>query len=255
MADDNRFYEADIKQLILDKKRMFGDLGQSSIVFEKALSRTKDKSVQQVIADCLIFSDQQGLIGIEIKTERDSTKRLLKQLRAYSLNCDYVYVLCHDLHVEKIEQLLRRYQLQHVGVIAYTSFRGKPTSGIYKLATYSPNKSVYHALNMLWKKELLALLGTLRHPATRIEEELGIPSYKVGDRKGMYGLHGDLVKSSYSNRMSKSQIVIELISRLGEYEANKVLCDVFIHDLLHPERAVKLRHFNPEHPIVGDFNK
>lgn len=251
------FYEADIKLLILNKRRMFGNIGKSSIVFEKALSKTKDKRVEKVIADCLVFTERAGLIGIEIKTERDSTKRLLKQLRAYSLTCDFVYVMCHDLHVAKVEQLMKRYKLQHVGIIAYTSFRGKPTAGIYKHPELSPHKEVFHALNMLWKKELLALLGTLRHPAPRIEEELGISSYKVGDRKGMYGLHGDLVKSSYGNRMTKSQIIMELISRLGTIEANQVLCDVFINDLLHPERAIKLRHFNPIHdPLqVGGTNE
>ena len=245
--EEVKFYEIDIKNLILDKQHMFGELGRSTIVFEKALSKTKDNTVKKVIADCLIFSEERGIIGVEIKTEYDNTQRLLRQLRAYSLTCDFVYVAIHDKHVPKVEQLLKRHKLEHVGIMAYSKFRDKPLIGMYKEALGSPGKSVYHALNMLWKQELLQILGTFRHPAPRIEAELGIRSEKVQDRAGMRGLHGDLVKSTYSNKMRKPQLIHEFIARFGKEEANKVLCDVFINDRLHPERAVKLRHFNPTH--------
>lgn len=245
-----KFYEADIKNLILNKQRMFGELGSSTIVFEKALSKTKDNTVKKVIADCLIFSEERGIIGIEIKTLYDNTQRLLRQLRAYSLTCDFVYVACHDKHVPKVEQILKRYDLDHVGIMSYTEFRGKPTIGMYKEAERSPGKSVYHALNMLWKQELLQMLGTFRHPAPRIQEELGITAQKVQDRGGMRGLHGDMVRSTYSSNMKKPQVIREFIARLGKEEANKVLCAVFVNNRLHPERAIKLRHFNPTHTPV-----
>lgn len=244
-------YEADIKNLILNKPYILGDLGRTSVVFEKGLSVTKDKTVKKVIADCLIFSEKQGIFGLEIKTIHDSTTRLNRQLKSYSLTCDYVYVVCHDDHVPKVEQIIKRYQHTHVGIIAYSEFRGKPIAGVYKKATRSPNKSVYHALNMLWKTEIVKMLGTFRHYASRIEEEYGVNSYKVKDRGGMRGLHGDLVKSTYSMRMTKPQLIKEFIYKVGEEEANKILCDIFIEDRLHPERAIKLRHFNPTHDPRG----
>lgn len=247
MAEEYVSYEQDLKQLILDKNRMFGTLGENVLVFEKRLSQTRDKSIPSVIADCLIFSEERGIIGVEAKTSRDTTRRLLRQLRAYSVVCDYVYVLIHDKHVPKVEQLLKRYQLQHVGIMAYSDFKGKPAIGMYKEAVKTPQKSVYHAVNMLWKKEILQMLGALRHPAPRIEEELGLKAYKIADRSGMKGLHGGFVKSSYGHSMKKPQLIMEFISRVGEEEANRILCDVFIHDKLHPERAIKLRHFNPTH--------
>lgn len=253
LAEGVESYEEDIKRLILDKQRIFGDLGENVIVFEKKLSHTKDNRAKPTIADCLIFSDKQGIIGIEIKTSRDSTKRLLRQLRAYSLTCDLVYVMCHDKHVEKVEQLLIRYRLGHVGIMAFTEFKGKPIVGKYREAVKSPVKSVYHAVNMLWKKEIVQMLGSFRHPAPRLQEELGINAYKVIDRGGMNGLHGSLVKSTYSKSIRKPQLIAEFISRLGEEEANRVLCNVFIHDRLHPERAIKLRHFNPTHKPKGEM--
>ncbi|MCC9083788.1 sce7726 family protein [Enterococcus faecium] len=77
------------------------------------------------ICDCLIFTEKRGVIGIEIKTERDSTKRLNKQLKDYEKVCDFVYVLCHDTHVPKVEQILNRYNHRHVGILAYTEFMVK----------------------------------------------------------------------------------------------------------------------------------
>lgn len=237
------FYEDDIKELIRNKEHMFGDLGESVILFEKALSFKRDKSVKKVIADVLIFSEQEGLIGIEIKTERDSTQRLLRQMRAYSLNCDYVYVACHDKHVEKVEQILKRYQFPFVGIIAYTSFKGVPIAGMYKQAGKSPQKAVFHSLNMLWKTELLKLLSTLKHPNKVAGNENNPHNAKINTTQ-------PLRQNTYTNRMKKSQIISEVISWLGEAEANRVLCDVFIQNRLDIERTIKLRHFNP--PKKGD---
>lgn len=243
IVEKKRFYEQDIKDLILRKEKMFGILGKSAIVFEKKLSNTKDKTVKTTIADCLIFSEQKGIIGIEIKTERDSTQRLNRQLRAYSLTCDYVYVMCHDDHVAKVEQVIKRYQHHHVGIIAYSEFRGQPVAGIYRLAQPSYEKSVYHALNMLWKSEIVKIMGTFRHPAPRIEAELGLKAYDIKDRSG--GIHGLGVQSGFSNKMTKPQLIKNFIVRVGPDEANRVLCDIMINNRNHPEKSIKLYHFSP----------
>lgn len=233
------FYEADIKEMIKDKEHMFGDIGDNVLLFEKALSFKRDKSVKKVIADVLVFSEKKGIIGVEIKTERDSTQRLLRQMRAYSLNCDYVYVACHDKHVEKVEKILKRYQFPFVGIIAYIEFKGEAVAGVYREASKSPQKAVFHSLNMLWKTELLKLLSTLKHPNKVAMSEI------EDTHKARIDTTQPLRQNTYTNRMKKSQIISEVISWLGDEEANKVLCDVFIHNRLDVERTIKLRHFNP----------
>ena len=234
------FYEDDIKELIRDKEHMFGDLGDSVILFEKALSFKKDRSVKKVIADVLIFTQKKGLIGIEVKTERDSTQRLLRQLRSYSLSCDYVYVACHDKHVEKVETILKRHGFPFVGIIAYTEFKGYPMAGIYKEPYKSPQKRVFHSLNMLWKREILQLLSTLKHPnKVAMNEQQDLSNTKVNTTQ-------PLRQNTYTSRMKKSQLISEVISWLGEAEANRVLCEVFINNRLDIERTIKLRHFNPK---------
>ena len=234
-------YEADIKELILDKAHMFGDLGNNVVLFEKALSMSKDRGVKKVIADCLVFSENRGVLGVEIKTERDSTQRLLRQLRSYALTCDFVYVACHDKHVAGVEKILKRHGFPFVGIMAYVEFKGTPMIGMYKEADRSPQKDVFHTLNMLWKVELLRLLSALKNPHKVILNETDPDSL---DSK--IPTYSHLKQNTYTSKMRKSQVIRELISWLGDTEANKVLCDVFINNRLDIARTIKLRHFNPK---------
>lgn len=230
------FYEAHIQQLILNKKHIFGDIGESTVVFEKAIMRGR------TICDCLIFTEKRGLIGVEIKTERDSTTRLNKQLADYEQVCDYVYVLCHDNHVPKVEQILTRHKHGHVGILAYTEFRGEPLLGIYKEALHSPLKSAYHMLDILWKEEILKLLGTFKHFGQRVETATGVRFIEAKNRND--GVSGLYTQSVYSRRMSKGILITNLIQKLGgEWEATKVFCDIFINHRQHPEKAIKYHHF------------
>lgn len=235
--DGLRFYEEDIKRALKDKKHMFGDIGPSVLVYEKALSFKKDQSVKKVIADCLIFSENAGIIGIEIKTERDSTRRLLRQLRSYALTCDYVYIMCHDKHVEKVEGILKRNGLPFVGIIAYTAFKGKPTMGIYKYADKSIHKNVFYALNMLWKVELLKLLSMWGNPSRAIAEARGELFGQRSSRVGSSSARG------YTTKMPKPQLIKELINRLGSEEANRVLCRVFINNRVDIKRSLDIQTF------------
>ena len=41
------------------------------------------------------------------------------------------------------------------------------------------------------------------------------------------------------------QLANNIIARVGEKEAAKILCDIFINNKFHPERSIKLHHFHP----------
>lgn len=142
-------------------------------------------------------------MGIEIKTERDSTQRLNKQLHYYSQVCKYVYVMCHDKHVLKVEQILKRYKHHHVGIISYINVKGKPIVGKYKKATISPHRSPYHTLNILWKHNLLIMLKQIRDPFT----------FRSGynyNKNGRYtGGAGNFSQTTQSKRMKNSQLLIK----------------------------------------------
>ena len=241
---ETKLYEGDIKELILRKKSSFVPNGmKSTVVFEKTLYASKKDNTKTKIADALIFREDGVIFGIEIKTEYDQLSRLPSQLKNYSLSCDYVYVICHDKHVEKVEQILSRYKLQHVGIIAYSNFKNRPAMGVYKEPVQSPMKTTQQSLQMLWKMELVKILGAFNHVVPRIDEFKNPEDFvhqrlsrKVGEPKQSY---------SFSSKMTKIQLANNIIARVGEKEAAKILCDIFINNKFHPERSIKLHHFHP----------
>lgn len=232
-----KFYEDEVKKLILEKKRIFltDDTKNSTVVFEKAIS------IGSTIADCLIFSQERGLIGVEIKTEHDTTRRLNKQLKNYSQVCDIVYVLCHDNHVEKTEDILVKNGHHHVGIIAYTVFREEGILGIYKPAQRSPYKNVRITFQMLWKEEISNILGSFKRQMKTLEEQ----GLKVDIAKSRSnGLHGLYVQSNASTKyLRKTDMINMIVARLGETEANNLLCDIFIKGRMHPEKALRFYQF------------
>lgn len=218
-----QFYEQDIKDLIRTKQHMFkddeitSDIKDIKIFNEKVICQGKCRT------DCLVLDRNGTVMGIEIKTERDSTQRLNKQLEYYSQVCKYVYVMCHDKHVPKVEQILKRYGHNHVGIISYINFKGQPTAGKYKQATPSPTRSPYHTLNILWKKNLLIILKMVRDPIT----------YKTGynyNSGGRYsGGGGNFSGTTQTKRMKKYSVINQIIKYLGIENTYKLFTRVVIY--------------------------
>jgi len=230
-----RFYEADIKDLILTKQHLFIQPGEDhTVLFEKAIVSGS------TIADCLIFSSNSGMIGIEIKTERDTTKRLNKQLKHYSLCCDFVYVMCHDDHIEKTEEILTKHGHSHVGIVSYEEYRGEAIVGVYKQATRSPFKDVRAALNILWREEIASILGSFKRQMNTLEE-FGLTVNSAASRSG--GLDGMFKMSSAGKYMRKPELITAIINRLGAEEANRLLCRIFINRKSHPSKLLKYYQF------------
>lgn len=234
-------YERDLKAFILDNPQILeddlGDLGETSLVFEKRLTYSKKKEAKRTVADALVFTDRKGIIGIEIKTskQKDSTVRLKRQLKGYSLNANYVYVFCHDSQIRDVERVLRTEPnyFQHVGIVSYDTFKNKIVAGTYKRAQQNPHFSVYHALNILHKQEVADVLSAFDRPERTINREYGL-DIREGRKR----------KSSFGTKMTKPQLINNLISRVGSFEAIRILCNVFIHNREDKTRSITLRHFN-----------
>ena len=234
-----QFYEQDIKDIILEKKHLFREDGITSsnddirIFNEKVICQGKCRT------DCLVLDGNGTVMGIEIKTERDSTQRLNKQLKYYSLVCKYVYVMCHDNHVPKVEQLLKRYKHNHVGIISYINFKGKPTVGKYKKATPSPTRSPYHTLNILWKRVLLVMLKYIRDPFT----------YHTGYNYGASGRYSQgggqgLSLTTQSKRMNKPSIINQIINYIGAENTYKLFTRTVIHGYTNRWKIIEGDFFN-----------
>lgn len=216
--------EEDIKRHILYHPSLFGNLGHANVVFEKAITN------HEVIADCLIFSELKGIIGVEIKTERDTTKRLNKQLRAYSSMCHFVWVMCHDKHVQKVEDIIKKYNHKNVGIISYTIYEGEIIAGVYEEANTSPNFEPTQVLNLLWKKELLDIARALKNGSM----VTGVKTNYVKD---------NYLGSSMTPNMRKPQLIRWLLQTMGTRGAVDAVCDKFRLEMTDPEKVIQYHYF------------
>lgn len=232
-----KYYEHDIKKGILSKSHMFRaeklveDNSERVVVYEKAIMRGK------CIMDCLIADSKGTIIGLEIKTERDSTQRLKKQLHMYSLVCKYVYVVCHDSFVDKVENILKRYKYNHVGIISYISFNGEPTFGKYKQAQVSPTRSAYHTLDILWKQELIRVYSGIRNPQDYYNKN-GITST---DKKLMTHQYRGTINKS----LSKPNVIANMIGLLGEQGAYEIYGKALVFGVMDSEKMIDRKYFKP----------
>lgn len=240
MASNKSFYEQQVKDLILTQKRLFGRIGASSIVYEKSIPGN-------VIADCLIFTEYKGVIGIEIKTAHDTTRRLNKQLSGYSRVCRFVYVLCDDSQVESVEKVINTHHHNHVGIISYDMFGNSAVVGIYRPAYPSPYFNAFDLVDILWKVEISQLLGQLKHPARYKAEATGKKSLvlkrsDIGESGSNQTWRGGVA----STNLRKPLLIRNMIGVLGEAKTAQLITDYFVNGRHHPEKVIKFYHFRKD---------
>lgn len=160
LSSSNYAYADDVKEAILLNRDLFvNSEEETSVIFEKTLDSYHRRN-HYTIADSLIFSSEHGLTGVEIKTARDSKKRLEGQLKGYTEVCDYTYVLVHDEMLSHILGHLEQYP--EVGVICYTELEDRLVLGKVREAQYL-QPSLKSTLMMLWTDELWRLFVAVHH--------------------------------------------------------------------------------------------
>lgn len=190
MQDD--LLEDNIKNSVLQNKSIFnhlGKLGNDLIIYEK-------KIYGGVITDCLIFTQYQGIIGVEIKTQHDTLRRLPRQLDSYVKTCRYTYVYCHDSKVKGVKDLLKQKHCEFVGIISYTEFDHVPVPGLVRQAKISPFLMYQGYTSLLWKDELKKIL----YVATNTKQYDRINKLKFKYNQLFPSLNGEqLVANLYIN--------------------------------------------------------
>lgn len=230
-SDKEHPYELDVKNAILANPQLFGNIGISKVISEKSIHEFS------VIADLLIFSSIKGAIGIEIKTEHDSTHRLNKQLRAYESLCTEVWVVVHDKLYEDTLKVLKANNHPSVGVITYSAYEGKIVFGIIKEAIISDNFSAYHLLNVLWKTELLIMANRINVMAVDSNTQDIVTIKNAGQP------HPDGKDKVLTKRATKRQLIIYIIDRLGKLGAYQMVVDMFVNEIKDPAKVLKYYSF------------
>lgn len=204
-------YEADIKELILNHKELFTKDPNTAVIFEKSVCWG------DLIADCLIFTDNE-IIGVEIKTAHDTTRRLPKQLTNYLKVCDKVYVLTHDLMYPKVSEVLQSFP--SVGLLTYAEVNDNIYVGKLKEAQLNL-LDFKMTMDMLWSSEIKKIGDSLA-PGNRV-----MP-YKVS---------------------SKSARIKYLLSQYGDEVPLKGLRNLFITQDLAPDRTIPILDFRGYKPF------
>ncbi|BCK59851.1 hypothetical protein [Staphylococcus phage vB_SauH_DELF3] len=238
MSEFTKFYEQDIQELITTERHRVKDdeiscnIQDIRIFNENAICQGKCRT------DCLILNNDGTVMHIEIKKEPDSTTRLNKHVRMYSLFCKYVYVVCHDHSIDKVEIVIKRCLPNHVGNISYISFEGEPINGKYKQAMPSPIRSPYHPLNMIWKQHLMKRIKQLRDYNTYLTGYNYREAGKNNTNEGSY------TEGLQRERMKKSAIKNQVIHYLGAQTYYSIFT-----------RGVRYGYSNRWHVLEDDFFK
>lgn len=220
-SDKDHPYELDVKKAIMSHPELFGNIGESRILSEKSIAEFG------VIADLLIASHNKGIIGVEIKTEHDSTQRLNKQLKAYKSLSTEVWVIVHDSVYPGVEKVLKDNHHDTVGVMAYAVIDGEFVFGTVREPQISETFSARHLLNILWKTELIKMnkkISTMRVVGDEIKKSdgLSIPGY-----------------------LPKSAVIDMIIARLGPLGAYQMVVDSFITGEKDPNKILNIYSFVP----------
>lgn len=227
-SDIEHPYELDVKSAILKHPEMFGNIGDTKVISEKSIKEFN------VIADLLVFSSNKGVIGIEIKTEHDSTQRLNKQLRAYEAICTEVWVFTHDSLYNDVSKVLRANKHDTVGVFTYSVVKGNIFFGKMKNSSISPSFKVDHLMMVLWKNELLHIARSISGQ-TYTEKGIITSAY--------YGEHRDGHSSSVTGRANKRQLINYIKGRIGALASYQVVVDMFVNEVKDPDKVIKYYYF------------
>ena len=112
---DERLYETDIKKEFIFRNYDFFFRENTYLINEMKLN-------SKSIIDLIHFDfNKNNIIGFELKSERDTIRRLDNQLKTYISFCNIVYVVSHEKHLGKIQELLQdKKYYNNVGIITTT---------------------------------------------------------------------------------------------------------------------------------------
>ena len=144
--------DQDIREPLFDF--LEGEYGKIRILEEKQIGRSR--------ADIVMVSDE-GIYGIEIKSDADSYARLKRQVRDYNRFYDYNIIAVGTRHAFHVHE--------HVpwwwGIITVELYDGKVDFYYARRPERNPERSMEDQLTMLWRPELV-----------KIQEAFALPAYR-----------------------------------------------------------------------------
>lgn len=105
-------------------------------------------------ADAVMIAPNRGIVGFEIKSDRDSLERLEHQVKEYSRFCDYNYIVTGIKHATKVMEIVPSFW----GIYCVAEKEGQRMITCVREAILSPKVRVGNQLHFLWRSELIAIM-------------------------------------------------------------------------------------------------
>ncbi len=178
--------------------------------------------------------DADGLSLMELKTERDSTRRLPDQARLYSYVANSCAVFVHPKHVKKTLAIVPEWW----GVFVESPSESVPM-GIERLCRPNPERKAIHIARLLHKGEAVRML----------RDNGGV---KGLSRAGAAGLHVELAARIPSVRDMEKMVCAVLARRpmqFGGFSETTGLCEW--NEWLNPMLAAAREVRGTELPLFG----
>lgn len=140
--------DKDIRAVVLNSIaiRAFEDKLSHRVIEEMGICRGVARVDIAVIEDTIH--------GYEIKSDRDTLRRLPNQIDLYSKVLDYITLVCGSSHIEKIKSMVPSWW----GLSEAKSLHGVVTIYNIRPPTMNPLIDLSSLLELLWKNELIDVL-------------------------------------------------------------------------------------------------
>lgn len=145
-------YDKDIREPLFDF--LEETYGKARMIEEKQMGRSRADSV-------MVTED--GLFGIEIKSDADTYARLARQVKDYDRYFHYNYVVAGSSHAMHIEEHVPPWW----GIITVEQVEGAADFYILRRPKRNPEADPKRTLSLLWRPELAHMLERNQLPGYR----------------------------------------------------------------------------------------
>lgn len=154
------------------KNLIYNELGLKGIP-KSNNKRSKDRV--EVISDVALIKNIDGdnpiSIGIEIKSDKDSTSRLKKQMKLYYSYYDYIYILTTESMLNNINKVILELikednKYKGIGILLYS--KRNNSINLKQQAILNNTKEPSYWIRLLWNNELINSLAILNEFNTGI---------------------------------------------------------------------------------------
>lgn len=175
---DMALLDQDIREPLFDF--LESEYGKIRILEEKQIGKSR--------ADVVMVSEQ-GLFGIEIKSDADSYARLHRQVKDYDRFYDYNIITVGTKHAFHVHE--------HVpwwwGILTAELYEGKVDFYCARKPEPNPNRVLKDQLSLLWRPELVQIQKIFDLPSYR-EKSKSFVQQKILEKVPEEDLQGEIIR-------------------------------------------------------------